>query len=84
MAEDKPHRGVMPHEAVPKDWAPTWPVSPLYADELDIPGTYRTDSNPYDRPNCVGPITVLTRDQADRLLGRRIEGERGETWRGNL
>lgn len=74
MSEDKPHRGVMPHEAAPKNWAPTWPVNPLYAEgELDIPGTYREGFDLSQRPLAKGPVTELTRDQVDRILGRKVE-----------
>lgn len=67
------HRGVMPDEAEPRNWAPTWPEKPRFSDGLDIPGTYLDNFNPNVLPKCSGPITLLTREEADRLLGKVVE-----------
>ncbi len=75
MTGDKPHRGVMPDEAEPRNWAPTSPEKPRFSDGLDIPGTYLDNFDPNTLPMCSGPITVLVREEADRLLGRTNEDE---------
>lgn len=73
MSDDKPHRGVMPDEAEPTNWSPSWPEKQRFSDGLDIPGTYLDDFDPSALPMCSGPITPLTREEADRLLGRNSE-----------
>ena len=70
MGDDK-NRGVMPEESGPKNWnRPPWPENPMPGGGLIIPGTYRRGWKVEDLPTSSGPISPLTEEEADLLLGR--------------
>jgi len=77
MGADK-HCGVMPEESGPKNWnRPPWPENPMPGGGLIIPGTYRRGWKVEDLPTSSGPITQLTEEEADLLLGRTPANQEG-------
>jgi|GEM_PF-4184839 len=79
FGSDDPFRPVMPDETLPKNWERTWPEKPMPGGGLIIPGTYRRGWKVEDLPTSSGPITPLTEEEADLLLGRPAANQEGLT-----
>lgn len=72
---DTEHPGVMPDQTYPIGWKRTWPEKPMPGGGLTIPGTYRRDWSPDELTSSSSEPVILTREEADRLMGWTPERE---------
>ena len=59
----------MPDQTDPIGWERSWPEKPMPGGGLTIAGTFRRNWSPDELTSSSAESVVLTREEADRLMG---------------